>query len=120
MSIFKYGGTVFKNMLKHPSTLMYPAVPREWQERTRGHIEIQTDLCILCGMCSKKCPALAIKVSRDDRTVTIERMSCVQCSSCADSCPKKCIMMKQEYTPPNADKVVDIFHIPEKETDSQK
>lgn len=92
---------------------MYPVVPREWQERTRGHIEINEEACILCGICAKKCPADAITVDRAGRTWTIERMQCVQCNACADSCPKKCLSMAPDYTQPSTEKVVDTVVVPE-------
>ena len=47
---------------------MYPIKPREWQERTRGHIEINEADCILCGICAKRCPTLAINVDKAART----------------------------------------------------
>ena len=66
MATFKIGKVLLNSLFGKPATLMYPVVPREWEERTRGHIEIDTDTCILCGICSKKCPTNAITVDRDD------------------------------------------------------
>lgn len=102
-----------KSLFRKPATLMYPAVPRVWQERTRGHIEIDESACILCSICAKRCPTNAIVVDRPGRTWTIERMACVQCGACADACPKKCLHMKPEYTPANVVKVFDKHDIPE-------
>jgi len=92
---------------------MYPIAPRVWQERTRGSIDIEAETCILCGICSKKCPTNAIAVSRDQRTWVIERMQCIQCGSCVDTCPKKCLNMNPAYTAPNTEKVTDSVSIPE-------
>ena len=94
---------------------MYPIKPREWQERTRGHIEINESDCILCGICAKRCPTLAIDVDKAGRTWTIERMLCIQCGACAENCPKKCLLMKPDYTSPDVVKVTDTFNIPEAE-----
>ena len=33
---------------------MYPVVPRQWEERTRGQISISEADCIACGICAKK------------------------------------------------------------------
>ena len=92
---------------------MYPVIPREWQERTRGHIGIVQEDCILCGICSKKCPTNCITVDRNKRKWTIERMQCIQCGCCTDVCPKKCLTMEQAYTTPETFKVIDNFDIPQ-------
>jgi len=112
MAVLKIGKVVLKSLFKKPATLMYPIVPREWQERTRGHIEINVEDCILCGICSKKCPSNAITVDKGKRTWMIERMKCIQCGSCYENCPKKCLVMRPEYTAPDVSKTVDTFDIP--------
>lgn len=113
MATFKIANVIAKSLFKKPATLMYPVVPREWQERTRGHVEIDVTSCIVCGICAKKCPADAIVVDRASRTWEIQRMQCIQCNSCVDTCPKKCLTMAPEYTQPDTQKVVDTFEIPE-------
>ncbi len=105
--------TALKNLFSQPATRMYPQVPREYPERTRGHIEIDMSTCILCGICSRKCPADAIKVDRTGRTWSIERFGCIQCNSCVESCPKKSLSMHQTYTEPAGVKRVDTFQKPE-------
>ena len=92
---------------------MYPVIPREWQERTRGHIGIVEEDCILCGICAKKCPTNCITVDRNKRKWIIERMQCIQCGCCTDVCPKKCLTMEQTYTTPETFKVIDTFDIPQ-------
>lgn len=98
-------------MFKKPATLMYPVVAREWQERTRGSIDINKEACILCGICARRCPADAIEVDRKGGTWTIHRMQCVQCGECVSACPKKCLDMNKQYTEPQAEKVVDTYEI---------
>jgi formate hydrogenlyase subunit 6/NADH:ubiquinone oxidoreductase subunit I len=120
MSQLRMGKVVLRSLFRKPATLMYPQVPRIWQERTRGHIEINEADCILCGMCQRKCPSDAIIVDRKERTWTIHRMGCIQCKSCVDVCPKKCLFMKQEYTTPDVIKITDIHHIPEQEKPAAK
>lgn len=115
MATFKIGKVVLKSLFKKPATLMYPVVPREWQERTRGHISIDETSCILCGICGKKCPTNAITVDKANRTWTIERMQCIQCGCCVEVCPKKCLGMEPEYTTPDVEKTVDVFEIPQAE-----
>ena len=100
-----------KSLFNKPATLMYPVVEREWQERTRGAVGIDTDNCILCGICDKKCPANAISVDRKSGKWSIERMQCIQCGYCVAECPKKCLTMEQKYTEPDAVKVTDTFDV---------
>lgn len=112
MATFKIGKLLLRSLFKKPATLMYPVVQRQWQERTRGHVEINETVCILCSICARKCPCGAITVDKATRTWQIQRMQCIQCSACVDNCPKKCLSMKPEYTTPDTKKVVDVFNIP--------
>ena len=109
MANLKIGKVVLRSLFKKPATLMYPVVPREWTERTRGRIEIDIDACIFCGICSKKCPTDAITVDREGKSWKIERMGCIQCSCCVDTCPKDCLVNEAGYTKPGPDKLVDTF-----------
>lgn len=88
---------------------MYPTIPRQWQERTRGHIESRIEDCIFCGICQKKCPTGAIEVDRTNRTWSIARMQCVSCGCCIVSCPKKCLTNENAYTAPSTEKTVDTY-----------
>ncbi|MDR0569896.1 MAG: 4Fe-4S binding protein [Clostridiales Family XIII bacterium] len=109
MAILKIGGMIMRSLFRRPATLMYPVVKRDWQERTRGHIEIDVESCIFCGICAKKCPTDALAVSRDEKSWTIQRMQCIQCSCCVEVCPKKCLMNEPDYTIPDVIKIVDRF-----------
>lgn len=111
MGAFKIAKTVLKSVFNKPATLMYPVVEREWQERTRGSIGIEEDKCILCGICSKRCPADAINVDRKEGKWEIHRMQCIQCGECVEACPKDCLIMENKYTEPGVEKVVDVFDI---------
>jgi len=114
VATFKIGKVLLSSVFKKPSTRPYPAVEAKHTDATRGHVEIDQSRCILCGICSKKCPADAISVSKTDRTWIIQRMSCVQCGACVEACPKDCLIMKTDYTPPNVDKIVDTVVIKER------
>jgi formate hydrogenlyase subunit 6/NADH:ubiquinone oxidoreductase subunit I len=106
---------ITRSLFKKPATLMYPVVPREYKEITRGHIAVDMDGCILCGICSKKCPTDAISVDKNARTWSIQRMRCIQCSCCVDVCPKKCLLNVSTYTIPNVVKIADTFEKPDDE-----
>ncbi len=123
MNIMSFTKTAMKNLFSTPATRMYPQQPREYPQRTRGHVEIDMNTCVLCGLCSKKCPADAIVVDRAAGTWSIERFGCIQCNSCVESCPKKSLTMGQTYSQPAAEKKRDTYQKPQeppKETVEQK
>lgn len=104
-----FSKTVLKNLFSKPATEQYPFKPREYTERTRGHVVIEIDKCVLCGLCAKRCPANAIKVDRAAGTWSIFRFGCVQCGSCAVGCPRKCLSMGAQYTEPGATKEWSVY-----------
>lgn len=99
--------TVLKNLFTKPATTSYPAKPRVYPERTRGHVEINIDDCILCGMCMRSCPPGAIDVKRNGNTWTINRFDCIQCGYCVEKCPKKCLQIVPGYQEPDSKKFVE-------------
>ncbi len=107
--MFKIGKTLFKSLLGKPATVRYPAEKPKVYERTRGHIEIDIDACIHCGICQRRCPANAIEVQKADLLWSIQRMRCVQCNACVEVCPKKCLAMRPDYTTPSSEPVKDVF-----------
>ena len=113
MANMKMGKMIMRSLFKKPATLMYPVIPREYPENTRGHIEVDMSACILCGICMKKCPTDAITVDRAQNTWSIQRMRCIQCSCCEEVCPKKCITNESAYTSPNVVKIADTYEKPE-------
>lgn len=115
MSLFTFAKTELSNLFSKPATQLYPQQPKVYPERTRGHIENDLAVCILCGMCQRKCPTGAISVDRTGKTWSISRFSCIQCGSCVESCPKKCLSMKQTYTTPGAEKKTEVYRKPAEE-----
>ena len=120
MGVFSIGKVIIGSIFKKPATLMYPVIPREWEEMTRGAVGIEIEGCVLCGMCQRACPTSAITVDRKAGTWSIERMNCIQCRACVDNCPPNCLIMEQKYTEPGVEKVVDSFDIPKKEKPAKK
>lgn len=112
MALMNFSFTALKNLLSKPATSNYPAQPRQYPERSRGHIEINIDDCIMCGICSRKCMSGAITIDRTNKTWSIERMGCVQCSACVNACPKKCLSMVPGYSAPSTEKTVDTYNQP--------
>ena len=109
MSIFSMSKTIFKSLFSKPATLMYPIKPRVPFKNTRGHIAISVEDCILCGICGRKCPANAIKVTKADKQWEINPYKCVSCNLCVEVCPKKCLTMENSYTSPSVGQSVNVF-----------
>lgn len=110
MSSFKFAGTALKNLFSKPATSAYPDKPKDYYDNARGHIQIDIDVCIFCGLCSRKCPTGAISVSKNDKSWSIARSNCIQCGACCEGCPKKCLFMKADYTPPSRNKIKDEYN----------
>ena len=58
-------------------------------------IDIDMTACVLCGICAKKCPTLALEVDRVNKKWTIRRDECVLCGNCITTCPKKCLIRSE-------------------------
>ncbi len=119
MAFMKYTGTALKNLFSKPATEDYPFKEREYPKRSRGHIEIDFDKCILCSMCQRKCPSAAIVVDRANKTWSIDRMGCVQCANCVNSCPRSCLSIVPGYTSPADKKIVDVYKKEEAESENK-
>ncbi|WP_026509928.1 4Fe-4S dicluster domain-containing protein [Butyrivibrio sp. LC3010] len=120
MSLINFNTQVIKNLFSKPATRKYPFEPKEYPERTRGHVQNDMDVCILCGLCSIKCPTHAITVDKAAKTWSIRPMSCIQCRCCVDNCPKKCLSMDTHFTEPGSEKVTKTFKQSEKAIAAQE
>lgn len=94
--------SIFDKLSSRPDTRRYPFSKREPIADSRGHIDIEIDRCIFCGACEKRCPAKALKVSRDPKSWTLDPYACIVCGYCIEVCPKKCIVMHAEHFSPSA------------------
>ena len=97
---------MFRNIVRNlkfgPKTRLYPFEVREPFEGTRGAIAgIDTDACIYCSICAKKCPSNAIEVDRAAKEWKLNIGKCVICNICVEVCPKNCIVMSQNYRKPS-------------------
>ena len=112
MSIMNFKGTVLRNLFSKPVTTSYPTEPAVYPERSRGHVEINVEDCILCGLCSMNCPSRAITVDRGGSKWSINRFDCIQCGYCTEKCPKKCLKIVPGYQEPMAEKFVTVYEKP--------
>ncbi len=115
MRSFTMTKTVLKNLLSGPATLMYPKKERAFTPITRGRVENNIDKCILCGMCSRRCPCYAITVTKDSREWQIDRLKCCTCNLCVEICPVSSLSMENHYFPPVTDKETGILKLQGKE-----
>lgn len=107
------GKMTLRSLFKKPETVMYPLEKRYQPEGLKGRILNDIDVCILCGICQKRCPTGAIVVDKKDKTWSIDRFRCVQCGECARECPKNSLTMAPDYAPAGTAKTVDSLAKPE-------
>ncbi len=100
MGLFKLGGMTLSGLFGKPATRKYPFETREPYARTRGRIEMDDmKACILCGLCSTRCPALCIEVDKGAETWTYWPYKCIACDSCVRACPKHVLSMQPAHAP---------------------
>ena len=105
--MFKMFGRIMGNLVTKPATRKYPFEKREPYEKARGCIDADISNCTFCGICQKKCPAGAIKVSKDARSWEIDSYKCIICNVCTESCPKKCILTNESYKAPEYQRTIN-------------
>ena len=76
MGPFKMTRTVLRNLVRGPATRRYPEVPARVTPGTRGHVAIDPATCRSCGICSKRCPCVAIRLDKEAKVWEIDRMRC--------------------------------------------
>ena len=59
--------------------------------KSRWRIGNNINQCNLCGKCELICSSNAIKVSRPNKTWTLNNMRCNQFLRCVMSCPVRCL-----------------------------
>ena len=89
--------TVVKNLRGKPATRRYPFQKRAAYAGSRGELVIDINKCIFCGLCTKRCPAAALAVTREPKSWTLDQYRCILCGYCTEVCPVKCLSMKREH-----------------------
>jgi formate hydrogenlyase subunit 6/NADH:ubiquinone oxidoreductase subunit I len=112
--------TVVSSLFKKTACEMYPVKPARFYKNSRGSVRLDAPKCILCTLCEKRCPALAIKVDRKAGTWEIDRSKCITCDECITCCRPKALIMDNQYTKPSLGKVIDKINVPKKEKPAAK
>jgi ech hydrogenase subunit F len=86
-------GRSLRNLFSRPATRLYPLEVRPRFAGARGHVDVDIEKCVFCGLCAKRCPAVAIEVSKERRLFAIEHLRCVACGVCVDACNKESLSM---------------------------
>ena len=113
MGAFKLGKMTFGSLFKQPETVKYPFEKKPQPAGLKGHIVIDVDRCILCGMCDRSCATNCITVDRKERFWEIQPYQCVQCGYCITVCPKDCLAMDPDYAPAATEMAVTHRDVPE-------
>lgn len=90
---------IFRNLVSSPATRPYPYQVRESFPGARGWLDLDPDNCNYCSVCQKMCPAGAIVVSREPKSVTLDPYRCIACAYCVGLCPKHCLTMHPSHRP---------------------
>jgi len=85
-----------RNLFSKPATRRYPYEIRPRFEGARGTIKFDVETCNYCMLCARRCPAVAITVSRDERTWAIEHLTCIGCNVCVEVCNKNSLSMSTD------------------------
>ena len=97
MGGFKLGKMTLGSVFKKPETVQYPFESKPAPAGRKGHIAVNVDECVFCGLCAKACPAMAIEVDKSQRTWSIDYFQCVQCFNCTFACHKGCLSMETAF-----------------------
>ena len=60
---------------------------------SKKYAEIDRNICVACGACTKECPKSAISVFHGCYAV-IDKQVCIGCGRCVGICPAGCILLE--------------------------
>ncbi len=91
-----------RQVFSKPATILYPKGEMQIADNYRGRLTYNPSNCIGCNLCSRFCPAGALKITNEGTKENPKMRAdlnvghCIFCCQCVDSCPKKCISFSQE------------------------
>lgn len=78
----------------------YPGPSKDYW--SNYYSNVNTEKCVQCGLCVKKCPFGYIKQGKD-KAIKIDQKACLGCGICAEACPTKALKLVRKentYEPP--------------------
>ncbi len=100
--------TVLRNLLDGPATRLYPMQVREPFQNARGHVVFNDEKCTLCSVCALRCPAEAIDIDKENRTLSFHPARCIVCEVCVLGCPSDAITLISKWRTPFSRKSVEV------------
>ncbi|MGC9964598.1 MAG: 4Fe-4S dicluster domain-containing protein [Syntrophobacteraceae bacterium] len=100
--------TVLKNLFGGPATRLYPVTVREPFDNARGQITFNDDKCTLCGACALRCPADAISIDKEKKTLNFHPARCIVCEVCVLGCPSDAIDLGFKWRTPFYKKPLEV------------
>jgi len=107
VSIFEGMAVTFSWMLRRPHTIQYPDRVEPGrpivQQKFRGILEVDLNICTGCLACQRTCPigVIMVEVSKGtERYITrfdIETSKCMYCGLCVEACPTGAIRHTEEF-----------------------
>jgi ech hydrogenase subunit F len=88
-----------RNLVSRPATRRYPTEVRPPFAGARGTLEFDLATCVLCGLCVRRCPTVALTCNREERLFAIEQLRCIACGVCVDACNKHSLRLSPNRRP---------------------
>ncbi len=102
MSIMGYFAAMreaFRNIVKKPDTIMFPAEHVPIPPGMRGAPVLVPENCTLCNRCIRVCPTWALSIEKIDKNsgyFTVDLGRCCYCQECEKACPFDAIHLQAE------------------------
>lgn len=99
--MFSFLKILVSNVIKGPSTDLYPFTKTFHPEKLRGKITFDEKTCVLCNTCVHVCAGGAIRIQeREDKSgkdFFVWHNTCAFCGLCEHYCPTKAIRLSNDY-----------------------
>lgn len=99
--------TIRTALFKKNVTFQYPKDKGKRDRPYRGLHKLETDKCIVCGLCARNCPIGVIKIelkqghektrNANDYDFMVDIGGCMWCGLCEEACPKGAMHLTKNY-----------------------
>ena len=101
--------TILKNLFTGYATRLYPVQIREPFDKARGQIRFIEDKCIMCGLCARVCPSVAITTDKKKNELIFYPLRCIVCEVCVHACPSDAIELLFKWRAPFYNKPEELY-----------